>query len=123
MNTVENLRKLADYIEQHVPQDKLEMSWYRSSEGEGEVRFKSLEDCGTSGCALGWAPFVEGLELIPDERYLMLPGVYWLRYSARIFPDLNNYTWNLVFSSTLSSRKSEVVGRLRNMAHTLEKRS
>ena len=123
MNTVENLRKLADYIEQQVPQDKLDMSGYRKdSEGE-EAYFFSKHNCGTSGCALGWAPFVEGLEPEEQDYYTGERDLSWEAYGDRIFPDLGVLRWSLVFGGGLSSDKFEVLKRLRDMANKLENRN
>lgn len=142
MNTVTNLTKLADYIEQHVRQDQLNMRLFRStgslSEGR-HVNFKAHNDCGTSGCALGWAPFVEGLEPVESEfnRANLNHGVpaylEFMRYSARVFPDLHDEDeeageeaeeatedWNEVFAGHLSSDKPEVIRRLRSKADQLE---
>ncbi len=126
MNTVENLRKLANYIEQHVPQERLYMRSYRSGpEGGGAVEFKSLNDCGTSGCALGWGPFVEGLEPVEGDYYSHSNKVLaWGSYSERVLPQLGFFTedWCEVFDPELSSEKSEVLKRLRSKANQLENR-
>ena len=55
---IENLTKLADFLESEVKDDQFDISEYRRSEF-GDVRdFKCIGDCGTIGCALGWLPFV-----------------------------------------------------------------
>ncbi len=127
MNTVTNLRKLADYIEQHVPQEKLNMGFFRLDDEGYLIPFKSHTDCGTSGCALGWGPFVEGLE--PQEQdfhnqppFEEDPRLDWVKYSDRLFPSLPFFTfeWDEVFSEELSSDKIEVIARLRNKANDLE---
>lgn len=65
----DNLIKLADYILNKVTDKHFNMENYRSSVGKitnsrGEqvptldvVTFYSFGNCGTIGCALGWAPF------------------------------------------------------------------
>ena len=126
MNTVENLRKLADYIEQHVPQDKLDMSWYRRDSIGIEVGFQDHHNCGTSGCALGWAPFVEGLGPVEEDFFKFSNETVELKfhnYSDRVFPELRDCNWNEVFGASLSSDKSEVIQRLRDKANELENQS
>ena len=133
MNTVNNLRKLADYIEQHVPQEKLNMRYFRSDK-TGGTEFKTPQDCGTSGCALGWAPFVEGLAPL-EEEFDYDHDLAFQDYGRRVFPDLyevdpwgpypgildTTADWNDVFHGRLSSDKAQVIERLRNMANKLEK--
>lgn len=63
----ERCRLLADYLEQLKP-GQFDYDSLRGGLNEFGVRrdslpFKSLDNCGTTGCALGWAPFV------PDERF------------------------------------------------------
>ena len=67
-----NLLKLADGIE-GIPSEFFHMRNWRSVRNElsSEVRmtsFRSIKDCGTIGCAVGWGPFVEGLELNAYEQ-------------------------------------------------------
>ena len=45
------LRKLAEYLLTQVPQDKFDMSYYRTGGDMDHV-------CGTAGCALGWSPAI-----------------------------------------------------------------
>lgn len=120
MNTADNLIKLANYIEMNVPQEKLDMRYCR------ERAFKSLNDCGTSGCALGWAPFVEGLEPIEEDCNRVSRCLNFWQYSQRVFPALGNNmssSWEEVFDSDLSSDKTQVVYRLRKKARQLKRRT
>lgn len=71
----ENLLKLAGKLDT-IPEENFDMDWYRN------VGFKSINDCGTVGCALGWAPFVDGLE--PIESEYGLRDLDWRTYSERI---------------------------------------
>jgi len=58
-----NLNKLADYLEANVTDADFDMQAFRRvSKKEKSCRFLSPTDCGTCGCALGYAPLVEGLE-------------------------------------------------------------
>jgi len=45
-----------------VTQETFDMEYYRKNKDGVEVEFSSIHDCGTVGCLMGWAPFVEGLE-------------------------------------------------------------
>lgn len=64
----ENLNKLADFLET-LPEEKFDLSQYRKDKKDDvyEAEFKSMTDCGTVGCAIGWAPFIEGLEPKEEE--------------------------------------------------------
>ena len=119
--TVRNLDRLADYIEEHVPQENLDMSEYRSDGTGGYVTFWSKDECGTVGCALGYAPFA-----IPEVDPLMFiyseSGMDWDLYQKELFPELNLYDWDDVFGCSLSSDKEEIVERLRYKAHQVRAR-
>jgi len=120
MNTSDNLEKLADYIERHVEQKNLDMRDFRRGPGNYFATYHSKDCCGTSGCALGWAPFVSGLE--PHKHdFLKEDGLYWEKYSERIFPDIETYSkdWLSIFDSGLSSNKSSVIKRLRDKANEI----
>lgn len=125
----DNLGRLADYIEMNVGQAQLDMKRYRSAP------FNSLDDCGSVGCALGWAPFTPGLELL-DSEFGEFDGrgvVNWHKYFERIFPVQRQHNirlmnkdvqdgkslYSVAFSSDLSSRKNLVVGRIRHAAHQI----
>lgn len=78
----QNLIKLADYILNNVTDKHFNMENYRSSvrkitNSRGEqvptlelVSFYSFGNCGTTGCALGWAPFAL-TEAEPDVRAVL----------------------------------------------------
>ncbi len=120
MNTANNLIKLANYIEMNVPQEKLDMSSFRAK------FFINKHDCGTSGCALGWAPFVEGLEPVESDFDGPYVGLDFWQYSERVFPALGSHMsadWEEVFDSDLSSDKTQVVYRLRKKARQLKRRT
>jgi len=54
---LKNLAKLTDFIEQNIKDKQFDMETYRKNNENEVVKFKGLNDCGTIGCALGWAPF------------------------------------------------------------------
>ena len=75
----ENLKLLRDWhANNNVP---FSMEFYRSSNGKS-CDFYSLEDCGTCGCALGCAPFIPGLQVIPED--FVYYSLSWEAYKNRI---------------------------------------
>ena len=61
----ENLLKLAEGIE-GIDQEFFNMRDFRSH-GCHYTPLRSVSDCGTVGCAMGWAPFIEGLEIKSED--------------------------------------------------------
>ena len=108
-----NLKKLAKYLEENVSQDMLDMGIYRANTDHMVVRFYTLEDCGTVGCALGWSPFAEGLETIPEDYYTVSDGkitqLAFERYSTRMF-ELENAEWSFLFESAWVKYDNSVEG-------------
>ena len=87
-----DLTLLADYLEQ-LPEgyEQFEMSHFTSTYDDlEEFDTSSGFICGTSGCAVGHAPFVAGVSKpLPDEG--------WIGYSERIaFGDAALYCWEEV---------------------------
>jgi len=66
MNTG-NLIKLSKFILKNIKDEQFSMKWFRSNHTDNGVEFYTKEYCGTVGCALGWAPFVPGLEAIGSD--------------------------------------------------------
>ena len=54
---IENLTKLADFLENEVKDEQFDIYAYRKKFGD-DYPFFSKSDCGSVGCALGWLPFV-----------------------------------------------------------------
>lgn len=54
---IENLTKLADFLENEVKDEQFDIYAYRKKFGD-DYPFFSKSDCGTVGCALGWLPFI-----------------------------------------------------------------
>ena len=100
----ENLLKLADYLEKRVTQEQFDMSCYRAELADlcHATDFYSTHDCGSVGCALGWSPFVKGLEPIDDDyifdRHTSLKELAFRRYSLRVF-ELTAVEWKWCFSA------------------------
>jgi len=101
----DNLVKLAKYILEEVTDEQFDMIAFRSNHiGTGVVNcdFKSKNDCGTIGCALGWAPFTKGLEVVEDdfiESYITdYEHLSFHNYSKRIFGSYHGDIWDFIFS-------------------------
>lgn len=101
----ENLKKLADWIEINLTEDQFDMKAYRQDDQGTRVGFHSINNCGTVGCLLGWAPFVPGLEVIGDELIETHPKLFsgnhvlcFESYSQRVF-NLNSLQceWDYLF--------------------------
>lgn len=99
-----NLVKLRDGL-LGVPDEFFCIKRYRS-EYSYNKDFVSLDDCGTVGCALGWAPFMKGLEFLDSEFYSSFNNYEKLdfdEYSERLFGmrmSIDNPSeWDWVFGS------------------------
>lgn len=53
-----NLAMLADFLQKEVTDKQFNIKNFRMKNSKILTPFKSLNDCGSIGCALGWAPFV-----------------------------------------------------------------
>ena len=69
MRTPSQLRALSDLADflVGVPQEKFNMAEYRMDAEGDTIYWRNENDCGTSGCALGWAPHVPGLEPVESD--------------------------------------------------------
>tara|TARA_Y100001963_G_scaffold17759_1_gene21947 strand:+ start:37209 stop:37661 length:453 start_codon:yes stop_codon:yes gene_type:complete len=94
-----NLLKLADYLENHVTQDQFNMEHFRSDHSGYCEAFRSLENCGTVGCALGWAPFAsKDMEPVEDDFFSdpSINSLMWETYCKRVMGfkfESPNYMW------------------------------
>jgi len=110
MNTEQrnNLAVLRDFL--LTKNVRFDMCCYRTKigynpDGKIELSMPELEgdpqNCGTAGCALGWAPFV--IPLLPSEYSLnnfdQLYSVEYVDYSERVFGVHGGTTaWDWMFS-------------------------
>ena len=127
----ENLNLLADHIDQHVEEHELDMSDFRQTRNEsGQLRsadFLDAHHCGSVGCAVGHAPFVDAPQFKPlYSEFHACTGwrdLNWGLYTSRLF-GCNGFgcaeTWVRCFQGNLSSDKESVVSRLRLRALELE---
>lgn len=99
-----NLEVLRDSIVQ-VPQEFFDMKFYRSDKGIMPVDLVPGKECGTLGCALGWVPFMLGIEgnlRFFDEGSPLFRGdiFYWSGYSYLLFGlRQGSVFWGWVFAS------------------------
>ena len=117
-----NLSKLADYLETEVKQKQFDMDLYRSDEVGRMCDFRSYHDCGTVGCALGWAPFVEGLEPIDqefDDDHYMGVSLIFASYQRRVF-DLSTIAWEWCFSDEWRSYDNTPKGAAKRIRYFVE---
>lgn len=117
----ERLLKLADYLET-VPPEKFDMgTWITGEEIPGKSDEGNLLECGSAGCALGWAT------MVPEFREA---GLFFHRTSivfcehdsfraAEAFFGLDSHDSQLIFSSLEypggRSEPSEVSARIRDL--------
>lgn len=91
---INNLLKLADFLEFDIQNKQFNIEFMRSHEGD-EVSFKSKTECGTAGCALGWSPFI--IDFLPSEKSLY--SCEWRLYTERVFGVISGLDdWEYLFS-------------------------
>ena len=107
---LDNLTKLADYLEKVITDKQFDISSYRRDSFNDVIEFKNINDCGTIGCALGWAPFVNGLEVVESDYISILENrtLGFNRYSERIFNlSTSDDKYDFLFSSYWSDSPEE----------------
>jgi len=127
MNPI-NMIRLASYLEEFVTQDMFDMSRFRRvQDSPHTIDFISKTDCGTIGCALGWCPFIEGLEPLSEEindkhpeAAKENPILDWRAYCLRVIgTGTGSLNWNFLFSGSWDSfdnTPNGAAGRLRYLA-------
>jgi len=139
--TATNLETLADYIHQYVSQEQIDMEYYAAAvDDEGHQYLDPPEilewyyqadktpPCGATACALGHAVMCfAGYYDAQHGAKLPEEGPDYEEFGLDLFPAVtDNGTlspdgsptsrWDRVFGHKLSSKKTEVVQRLRDMA-------
>lgn len=113
-----NLIKLRDYLVIHKEEisKHFNMISYRRNEDGIPVDYIDGSNCGTIGCVLGWAPFVEGLE--PDEDEFRHydnkeSALDFKKYSYNKFGhDIKNGIWSFLFSPQWRWENNTVEGAI-----------
>ena len=117
--TGERLMLLKEFLKKVDPK-KFNMDTFRSSDDKFEKDYISKTNCGTVGCALGWAPFIAGLE--PIEEDFGPESLDWERYSGRIFPDMTGLgSWEWLFDciwSKFQPTPMDAVWRIEKLLNT-----
>ena len=127
--TAKNFEILADYISKNVSQKFIDMETvYLNANDKGEFLNKELLHrplkCGASACALG-----HSLYAIPPLASEFTPDgfVKFESYETRVYPAttepnfVSNELWHSVFGEDLSSKKANVISRLRQKSKELLK--
>ena len=127
----ENLLKLADFLD-GVKGSNFRMETYRSGGvlddlDSTDLRMgkEEIEKCGTSCCALGWAPCVPGLEVEPsdwddDGGY---DSFSWSKYGLRVFGLRDNTyddpedEWNWCFRGEWENKDNTPKGAAARIRH------
>lgn len=123
--TIDNLNKIADFLETAVKDEQFNISVWRGN-GLGEsTSFRSLHACGTVGCAIGWAPFIEGLEPLASEyvESVFLGETYlnFEEYRERILECVRGETFDHVFGpdnalDPVRKTREHTIKRIRDFA-------
>lgn len=134
--TRNNLKILRDYLKYNVAQTNFNMSWYRKTNEDLPTEFWSKNKCGTAGCALGWAPFAEGLE--PIEAHFIFAEsseseersyLNWTAYAEYHFPAIGmdvspkgkvNEFFNWLFSASWFKTDNSIEGAVARIDYLLE---
>ena len=116
----QNLLKLADFIWHNVTQEVFDMWYYRPGGIKLDANGKPIgSECGTVGCALGWAPFVPGLEILLEKEVLLgstTDHVLFSKYSYRVFGlDGGSNEWNFLFASDWRELDNTPIGFVRRV--------
>lgn len=111
----ENLKRLADWIEKNITQEQFDMSHYRTDGVGHMVVFRSINDCGTVGCLVGWSPFVPKLKPLKKEYHKSAPYELDIdKYESRIF-DTNSFDWRFLFSDWWANEDNTLEGAIKRL--------
>ena len=130
--TIKNLRLLRDYIDTQVTDEQFDMKYFRTNDKKNKgLEYYSKDNCGTVGCALGWAPLVKGLEPVDSDFDYIIDveqsSLDFHEYSYRVFPELmasqayNCYSWQFVFSTEWNDVDNTRQGFIKRVNYLLEK--
>lgn len=127
LKQLNNLKRIREYMKT-VPQKFIDMESFRCTDSN-ETDFISMNDCGTSGCIIGHAPFAPHRNLKPitsdfsrDYSGLTYMTLDFDAYCERVFGiDSDSDDWYKVFAEGKSSRKDHINSRLTTLINRLEK--
>lgn len=128
----DNLKILANYLNDNVIDDQFDMACYRKNEKGVSVAFCSLENCGTVGCAMGWAPYALNLskdDIAHIRKRAISEFNFWIilanTYFSHGHPDFDESgIWNFLFCTDwefYDNSRHGAVERLNFIADLVEK--
>ena len=112
--TIKNLRLLQAHIKDKVTDKQFNMISYRNS------TFYSKDNCGTVGCAMGWAPFVKGLETLESDFHADGSLNYGI-YHNRIFKADTDDLWSFLFCPDWSKHDNTREGFVKRVDYLIER--
>lgn len=120
-----NLLKLANYLENNVTQEMFDMKLYRMDSKGNSVIYTSKAECGTVGCALGYGPFVIGLEtkeedFIRGSNYHYLAFYYYCKRVFNLDSDINSERWEFLFGSDWVNHDNTPLGAAARIRYLVE---
>lgn len=114
-----NLSKLANFLEANVTNEQFSMDHFRAG-GNGETIPGTKEHCGTIGCALGWGPWVKGLEVKAIDLHNLAEAVSWSRYSSRVLGvSFSDNEWDFMFSGSWVHVDNTVEGAIARIKYII----
>ena len=106
------LTKLAKYVDEEVKDEQFDMGVYRNKD------FRSINDCGTTGCLLGWAPFVEPPLESEFSEFDEYTGLLFGEYCYRVF---GAYRHNPGILLQRTSNYQEALTKFKSQSYSISK--
>lgn len=106
--TIKNLKLLIKAWEGAGFHPKMREFGGIEGKNQSHLKIGLVNECGTSCCALGFAPSVKGLEIQAEDFCLLFdhePKLDFLLYSSRIFPYLTKRAWIFLFDSDWTNNR------------------
>ena len=116
---MKNLKKAREGLMGLDP-EAFDMELYRSNKDRTAVNFKSKNNCGTVGCALGWCPFIPGLET-KKEDYSYSDFLGFDDYCKRVFNfDMSSSVGMYLFDGEWAARDNTIEGLIKRMTRVID---
>ena len=104
-----------------VDPEMFDMESFRKKTKYEVVPFYDKDNCGTIGCAIGWCPFIDGLEHIESDRYYYdETKLNFDTYTRRVFgiKELSR-VWEYLFSSSWKDTDNSIEGLIKRMTKVI----